>query len=291
MKIGAQFYSRVLFVVALILLIAVNALVLGGVAVNRSGAPDSRLTLSEREVGLAYRRIRENSGLSLRLSWRILPRDEKQAYTGHWGSPAWFDSDKLTALGYDVAELLRLEESGKYFWDTLSREVYIVLELGGAPYREALRRAQLKVDATPESELDAAKRKLQREQRQMSRLFAIDAGLDPIDLRQRYGDRQRYLIAKGQVVPSFLTRKKKRVVTGRIRKLSIEKIYVPLKWHQVFESLPPKNDWKADRIGGPRYQVRLAYGQRFEPWIETVAPLDEAPEGNEVQNPMGAENL
>jgi hypothetical protein len=274
MKIGAKFNSHVLFVVALILLIAANALVLGGVSANRSGAPGSRLTLSEREMGLAYRRFRENSGLSLRLSWRILPRDEKEAYTGPWVSPAWFDADKLTALGYDVAQLLRLEESGKYFWDSLSKEVYIVLELGGAPYREALRRAQIQFDADAERDLDAAKRKLQREQNQMSRLFAIDAGSDPLELRQRYGDRQQYLIAKGQVVPSFSTHKKKRVVTGRIRKLSIEKIYVPLKWHQVFESLPPRNDWKTNKITGPRYQVRLAYGQRFEPWIEAVAPLD-----------------
>lgn len=287
MKIGAKFYSRGLFVVALILLIAANALVLGGVSANRSGAPESLLTLSEREVGLAYRRFRENSGLSLRLSWRILPRDEKEAYTGPWASPAWFDADKLTALGYDVAELLRLEESGKYFWDSLSKEVYIVLELGGEPYREALRRAQIQFDADAERDVEAAKWKLQREQNQMSRLFAIDVGLDPSALRQRYGGRQRYLIAKGQVVPNFASHKKKRVVSGRIRRLSIEKIYVPLKWHRVFDSLPPKNDWKTNKIGGPRYQVRLAYGQRFEPWIEAVAPLDEAPEESEVQKPDG----
>jgi hypothetical protein len=279
MKLDAKFQSRALFAVALILVVAANAIVLGMVAVNRSGAPQSRLALSEREVGLAYRRIRENSGRSLHLSWRILPRDEKEAYTGPWGTPAWFDADKLTELGYEVANLLRLEESGKYRWDTLSKEVYIVLELGGAPYREALRRAQLIYDAESERDLDAAKRKLQREQKQMSRLFAIDAGLDPADLRRRYGDRQRYLIAKGQVVPSFSTHKKKRDVAGRIRKLSIERIYLPLKWHRVFDALPPKNDWKTNEIGGPRYQVRLAFGKRFEPWIEAVAPLDEVPEG------------
>lgn len=286
MKIGAISRSRVLFVVAFILLVATNALVLGGVAANRSGSPESRLTFSERELGLAYQRIRENSGLSLRLSWRILPRNEEDDIAGHWGSPHWFDADKLTALGYDVAELLRLEESGKYYWDTLSKEVYIVLELGGTPYREVLRRAQLKFDTAPESELDAARRKLQREQRQMSRLFAIDAGLDPAALRQQYGDRQHYLIAKGQVVPIFSTHKKRREVAGRIRRLSIEKIYVPLKWHRVFDTLPPKDDWKRNEIGGPRYQVRLAYGKRCEPWIEEVAPLDGA---SEVQNPMDAD--
>ena len=242
MKIGVISRSRVLFAAALLLLVATNALVLGGVAANRSGSPESRLTLSEREVGMAYGRIRENSGRSLRLSWRILPRDEKEAYAGPWGSPVWLDADKLTALGYDVAKLLRLEKRGKYYWDSLSKEVYIVLELGGAPYREALRRAQLKVDAAPESELEAAMRNLKREQKQMSRLFAIDVGLDPTDLRQRYGDRQRYLIAEGQVVPIFSTHEKKRYVDGRIRRLSIERIYMPLKWHRVFDSLPPKND-------------------------------------------------
>jgi hypothetical protein len=280
MKIGALSRSRVLFAVALLLLIAVNALVLGGVAVNRSGAPESQLTLTEREAGLAYRRFRENSGRSLQLSWRVLPRDEKEAYTGPWSSPAWFDADKLAALGYDVAELLRLEKSGKYYWDTLSKEVYIVLELGGAPYREALRRAQLIYDADRGGDLDAAKRRLQREHKQMSRLFAIDAGLDPTELRRQYRDRQRYLIAKGQVVPSFATDQKQTVVTGLIRRLSTERIYVPHKWHRLFDALPPKDNWKTGGIGGPRYQVRLAYGQRFEPWIETVAPLDRASEAH-----------
>jgi hypothetical protein len=146
----------------------------------------------------------------------------------------------------------------------------------------------LTFDAAPESELDAAKRKLQREQRQMSRLFAIDAGLDPVELRQQYRDRQRYLIAKGQVTPRFSSHAKKRAVDGRIRRLSIERIYVPLKWHRILDSLPPRDDWKADRIGGPRYQVTLAYGKRFEPWIEAVAPLEEAPEESEVQNPLDA---
>jgi hypothetical protein len=277
MMIGARFHSRALFAAALVVLIATNLLVLGGVAVNRSGTPSSRLTLTERELGLGHRVPAENSGLSLHLSWRILPRIKGEEIAGHWGPPDWFDADKLTDLGYDVAELIRLKESGKYSWDTLSKEVYIVLELEGAPYREALRRAQLNVDGAAESELEAARRRLQRERKQMSRLFAIDAGLDPTALRRRYGDRQRYLIAKGLVVPSCSSAEGKLTLSGRIRRLSVEQIHVPLDRRRVFDLLPSGYEGEADAVRGPRYQVTLAYGKRFEPWIAAGAPLDEAP--------------
>jgi hypothetical protein len=35
--------------------------------------------------------------------------------------------------------------------------------------------------------------------------------------------------------------------------------------------------------------VTLAYGKRFEPWIEALAPLEEALEESEVQNPIDAD--
>jgi len=47
---------------------------LTGVYLNRSGEPDSRLTLSQRELTLpwGWGMAKENSGMALRLNWRII---------------------------------------------------------------------------------------------------------------------------------------------------------------------------------------------------------------------------
>ena len=55
---------------ALLLLLVVNGIVLGGVYYNRSGIPEATLTMTERELPLAYNyRHKENSGVTLRLNW------------------------------------------------------------------------------------------------------------------------------------------------------------------------------------------------------------------------------
>jgi hypothetical protein len=272
MNLGAFLKNRALFMAAFALLMGVNLWVLAGVAANRSDPPEARLTLTERELGLRYGSRRENSGLSLQLSWRILPRIDGPSRVGNWGSPEWFDQKKLAELGYDLEALGRLRESGNYYRQSQSTEAYIVLQLGGAPYREALRRAQLKHEGSPEGDAQAAKQRLEREREQLSRLFAIDAGLDPAALRRRYGDRQRFLIAKGQIEPRFSAVEERVEVSGRIRRLSIETLHVPLKLARVFESPSSNGDGRLAKDGGRRYQVELAYGKRFEPWIVSVQP-------------------
>ena len=63
--------------IGLALIVLTNAVALGGVWWNRSAAPDSSLTLSERELGLPWRalRNRENSGLDASIhAWRCARR-------------------------------------------------------------------------------------------------------------------------------------------------------------------------------------------------------------------------
>jgi hypothetical protein len=274
MKIGASFYSRALFAVALVVLIATNVFVLVGVSANRSGPQESRLTLSERELGLSYRVNKENSGLSLNLSWRTLPRKRDDNYS-YWRSPGWFDRQKLVELGFNVEGLSGPGGDDVYAKMPIPKEVYIVLELEGAAYRESLQRAQTRYDAAAPDELDEKKRKLRFERWDNSRLFAIDAGLDPMDLRKVYGDRKRFLIAKGVVAPRNIYAEDKEDVGGYIKRLSIEKIHVPLKLRTFFDGLPAKVASGKDEIIGPRYQAELAYGSRFEPWIVSVESFDD----------------
>jgi hypothetical protein len=275
MTIGTKLYSRGLFVVAFLVLIATNALVLKRVAANRSGTPESQLTLTERELGLGYRVFEENSGLSLHLSWRTVSRDERDSH-GYWRSPEWFDARKLAALGFNLE---RFEGDGGYnpqYKEAIPKEVYLVLELGGAPYQASVWRAQTRLDTAAPDDREDRERELGRERRESSRLFAIDAGLDPLTLREAYGDRQRYLIARGLVEPRNVSYEEKKEVGGYIKKLSIEKVHVPLELRPFFEGLPARTSYDKDLIRTPRYQVTLAYGKRFEPWIVAVKSMDEA---------------
>ena len=81
------FSPRALFLLALALLAATNAIVLVHVAANRRGEPESRLVLSERELALPYRSHAENSGLSLQLRWQLLGTDDNEAYSNRWSPP------------------------------------------------------------------------------------------------------------------------------------------------------------------------------------------------------------
>lgn len=288
MKIGSSFYSRALFAVALVVLIATNVFVLASVSTNRSGTPEAQLTLSERELSIPYWISAENSGLGLRLQWRALPREVNDDGYSNWRSPLWLDAEKLASLGFDVDRYLSDEAEGVDTKQPIPKEVYIVLELDGTPYREALQRAQLtfaekvaemgpnRADVNQGQKLERAEEELLRAKKEKSRLFAVDAGLDPVDLRGRHGDRQRFIIAKGLVQPSVTSYPKKHAVVGYIKKLSIEKIHVPLKLRPFFENLQAAdlNTTNRDAIRGPRYQVKLAYGHRFEPWIVSVEALD-----------------
>lgn len=305
MKIGAKFYSRALFVAAFLLLIATNAFVLYGVASNRSGPGEARLVLSERELGLPAWVHDEDSGLALNLAWRSLPSDAEYSHYPNWRSPDWLDRQKLVALGFEMdPHRADDEKGGAHYERAVSKEVYIVLELDGPSYKEMLRRAEMAVDEasaeytggytdeTQRKKLEHAKADLERERQEKTRLFAIDAALDPQALRARYGDRGRFIIARGRVKPTYtyaqwgLAQK----VGGTIERLSVEKIHVSRDMRGVFEALPPALDG-GEAAKAPRYQVELAYGDRYEPWIVSVNPIAEAPSTkHEEEDMQGGEN-
>lgn len=274
--------SRGLFAIGFGILVATNIVVLSGVAFNRSGNPEAQITLTERELQLSYRIHEENSGLALRLAWRTLGKDEDYNYSPDWRSPAWFSSEKLKELGFNIDNHLKWEDNIIFYKLPIPKEVFIVLENNGESYREALRRAEMVLekgeglfrlnsdDKKLHDNLERAEKRVKRERIIESRLFAIDAGLDPKKLREKYNDRTRFIIAKGLVTPRYHYGNNKKEVAGYITKLSIESIYVPLKHRQVFDAILVKDESKQNALRGPRYKVELAYGNRFEPWIVSV---------------------
>jgi len=277
--------SRGLFAIGFVILVATNIVVLSGVASNRSGEPETLITLTERELRLPYRVHEENSGLALGLAWRALGKDDDFDKYPEWRSLAWLSAEKLEELGFNIDDYLRSEGNVTLHKEPIPREVFIVLENNGEAYREALRRAETVLekeeglfksnsgDKRLRDNFEGAEKRLKRERISESRLFAIDAGLDPKKLGEKYNDRTRFIIARGLVKPTYRHENKTKEVVGYITKISIERIHVPLKHRQVFDAIPVEDKSKQNELRPPRYKVELAYGSRLEPWIVSVQPV------------------
>lgn len=275
-----------LLLAATLLVVLVNSLVLAGVAWNRHGTPDSVLTLSEREIWpntrvSLYVSSEENSSRSVHLRWAVVPAGEPSnvvavGMTGPWGAAAWLDQAKLAALGFDVsrsgddlAARLRYERM-------LPKVVFLVLELNGPAYtaslaglRDAAARAAERAAAKPEDKMlafraQSARERVDGEEHRGTRLFVMDAGLDAAALRARYPDRSRYAIARGAVRPQAAGGGAQGKLFGQVTALYCETITLPPRLHAA---LP---EWQYG-VQEPPTTVVVAFGRRFEPWIESVA--------------------
>lgn len=281
-----QLSSRSLFALGFALIVAANTVVLTGLAFNRSGEPEAEIILTERELRLPYRAEKENSGVTLQLSWRALSA-EKGVSSSTWSSPAWLDGEKLRTLGFRTDAWQNAGGDEERYRKPLARKAFIVLEQDGAPYQEALRRAEADYerekgllglspqDGKLQEKTKEAKERLEREKNGASRLFAIDAGLDPRALREKYGDRTRYIIVKGSVQPGYGWGNNKKESFGTLSELA-SGISVPLEHRRLFDTLLVDNKKKAVfDMDPPRFAVKLAFGSRYEPWVVSVTPMGE----------------
>ena len=280
-------WSRAHTVIAGAGLIALtNAVALIGVAYNRSGEPDAVLMLTQRELRAPYRWWRDrDSGISLALLWRVQAEESADEidtgqYASYGGTAKWLTKAKLSELGFDVSHAADSERGRWRYERQLPREVLLVLELDGPAYREARERAEPHADreealraANPdkkefERRSKEARDRLDREQRQYSRLFVIDAGLDASALRSKYPDRVRYAVARGQVTPTVIGASGSHQLSGHIGRLSIDEINVPLQFRNVFEHPLPDGAGARDPA---RFNATVAFGKRLEPWLTAAA--------------------
>lgn len=274
--------SRGLFALGFFVLVATNIIVLSGVASNRSGEPDTQIILTERELRLPYKIREENSGLALRLTWRALGNIDDYSHYSDWRSPSWFNAKKMEALGFNLNDFLNANGHTTFYKQPIPREVFIVLEYDGEHYKEAVARAEVALnkeenalklnpgDKRSQDNFERAEKRLKRERENETRLFAIDAGLEAGELREKYSDRTRFIITKGLVKPRFYHNKTKKEVVGHISRLSVASINVPLKHRQVFDSILALGKSYRNDFRHPRFEVKLAYGNRLEPWIVSV---------------------
>jgi hypothetical protein len=282
-------WSRTHTLVAGIALVALtNAVALGGVAWNRSGTPESELKLSQRELWDIYggRYDRETGGSELMLRWRVLSQEYPHGYYDERsGALEWLDEAKLAALGFDVSKQPDPVRASRSYTRVLPREALIVLELDGPAAQKALERARERLAAeTAKASTEKDKKEMNRvkmaadalkqEETSSSRLFAVDAGTDAAVLRANYPDRGRYAIVRGKIrayPPAIGAREKDRRWRGYLESLDSPRVNLPLEFREAaglaMRTIPAPGPVAA----GTRFEVTVAFGKRFEPWVTVVA--------------------
>jgi hypothetical protein len=257
------------------LILITNAAALGGVAWNRSGDPGSVLKLTQRELQQPYYLgvNRENSGVSLRINWRVSAGDKSWNYSG--GAPDWLDLAKMESLGFDVSSSQGMKDNYSWTSRQLSKEVLLVLEMDGPAYQQVLQHTRqnaaaqnAKLAAAPDVEelkrkARQAEEDVKREEQESSRLFAVDAGLSQAELRAKYPDRARYAIVRAQVRPSIGAQGK---IAGYIDRISNDGINVPKEYHSRLE-----RSVSGQPNGRQPFEASVAFGQRLEPWLLGVS--------------------
>lgn len=286
------------FLAGVALILATNAVALIGVAYNRKGEAESTLKLTQRELWAPYSWNfgAENSGLGLGLRWRAPDNLSGPLYdnvvmqpNGYANRRGWLDRAKLAELGFDVSPPENTPKGRRYYEKLLPKDVLLVLEFDGPAYDALLERARqhlknekalLAANAGKPEFQNRTKRAeewLKAEERQNSRLFVVDAGLDVKGLRAKYPDRRRYAIVSGQVQPWLTGKADELLLAGSVKGISIDEINVPLAFRHALDP-DLKNNRRVRSPAGKSFEITVAFGKRLEPWITAVS--DKTGQGN-----------
>lgn len=282
---------------AMVLIMAVNGIVLAGARYNRSGEPDAVVELTERELRLEAHN-RENSGVSLSLVLH-------QEHDGVGRECPWFDRGKLEELGFDCSTPPKVSDAGLRYGRALPRRCWVVLEYNGPAWQawrivaerrlgELTSRAREKDNGNNPASFET--KRLAWEISTGSRLFAIDAGNDPVLLRRRHPDRRRCIITPALVRVRLVRGSDEGILrapflAGYVEQLLTDSIQVPRDRQGILASLadsPQEYSFSGqpDKAFAPRYGVTLHYGRRHEPWVTAVHPLPASPP--EAHEQMGS---
>jgi hypothetical protein len=270
---------RVAPLVALVAL--ANVAMLAAVRANRTGEPDARVTLTERELPLAYQNDR-NSAQRLRIavaSRAVVYTSATSSANRPWIPYPWIDAARLTALGFDMSVPPSDERAQRFYGRQLRRRVWVAYEFDGdawARYATERRRANAESAASAPVPARASLEENAEAQLSMeSRLIAVDVGRDPVALRRSHPDRSRYLILPGTVsirAVEWTEGGRQAALTGDLEPLSLT-LVVPVHARAALDRLPTRAAGDPNAPRGPRYAAQLAVGRRYEPWIVSIEPL------------------
>lgn len=267
------------------LIVVANAVVLAGVAYNRSGEPESVLRLTERELDIQHWEwpANENSSIDLHLRWRVAQVESYDGeYSGYDHGMSWLEPPELRELGFDIDGDLESEEVVERIRRQPSRRAWVVLEFDGPAYRTSVERARQRLERATtlasvnagdeefEQRLQVARADLEREETSGARLFVVDVGRDEATLRARYPDRQRYTLLKGRLDVAVMGVSGQKYLLPLVVDLDVGAIRVP---HTYRELVEPFVRNRQPYCCEPRYAATVNFGRRFEPWIATLELL------------------
>jgi hypothetical protein len=276
-----QWSNKTGLLAGLALIIVTNAIALGGVAYNRSGEAESVLKLTERELPIVNWTWpdNDNSSIDLRLDWRVRQSYSPDSDYRYWGND-WLSQEQLRALGFDTSLPVETDEAFERTRREVPKTVFLVLEYDGPAYQEALEQSRERVeqatelaarnagDARFEEQLKDAREALADEEDSASRLFIVDASLDPEALRERYPDRARYSIVRGRVGTHVVGEPGKHRIAATPPDLDIDQIRVPQAYRTLVEPLRDRRHYVYNfNKGPPRFSATVNFGRRLEPWI------------------------
>lgn len=279
--------NKAALLAALAVVAATNSIALIGVAYNRSGDPESTLALTERELRIKHWSWpdNDNSSIDLQLEVRTRHLYAIDMRFEQWRGD-WLTQDQLRELGFDTTLEVDTDEALARRRRDPSKAVFLALEYDGPAYQEALEQRHRAVqrardlvsknegDEQLERQLAEALEALQNEEKSESRLFVVDASVDPRVLRDRYPDRTRYAIVRGRVWTHVLGVPGQRRIAAAPPEVSIASIRVPYPYRDVADALrSEKAYWYVARGQEPRFSATLSFGRRLEPWIAQMASL------------------
>jgi hypothetical protein len=242
---------RTLILATVGVVLVANAWVLIAARQNRREPRGGTVELTERELRLAPM-LGESTVTLLNLAWDVLsekPRDQ--------GPPAWLDGKKLAELGFDCAIPVTSPTARRHYGSMSARPVFLVLEYEGDAWQQA--HAQRKTT---------------------TRLFIVDAGRDARNLRQRYPDTARHILARGVVRPFLQDREGPAdtlLAVPRLRgwvQVLPGQIFVPRPHSRLLEKFQSHDlSGREEAEREPRFAVTVSWGANHEPWVTAVRQL------------------
>jgi len=247
--------KRSLVLAAAVVVLVANAWVVVSALRNRGDAPGGTVELTERELQLQPV-SKDSSAVFLALRWGVTSNEPEDD-----GAPGWLNTAKLQELGFNCRVPVESPHAAEHYDATPPKLLHVVLEFDGEAARQA-------------------------ERRQRSRLWAVDVGHDPLQLRAKYPDATRHVICQGVVKP-FLKQRTGRDqrplpqprLSARIQALLPDEIFLPPPHSKLLQGLHPLPESPKERDNAePRYAVTVSWGTRYEPWVRSLRLLPNAPE-------------
>ena len=259
----------------LVLIVLVNLVVLGRVALNRFTGNNVSLQLTERELNVpyVYGIDKENTSLSLELKWRTA-----ESHFDYWFSRRLtMTPEKLTSLGFAISPTANHRD----LYSQGEQELYWLIEFNGSAYRGIVN--QIKQQLT-ESELqykqDNQKTTLQRiaelqkrlneELNDNSRLIVIDVATDEQTLREKISS-TNFIIVKGLARAGFdidsesNIKPKPKSYYLNLNELLISHIHIPYALTEGIELQP--DTYAAQKKN--HFNAKVSWGSLLEPWVSS----------------------